>query len=170
MPDCNTEASARSSLRYTPIGVIRSPFAAPEGMPIQTIAAQGVAGSIELDPLYREGLQDIKGFSHLILIYHSHPIQGSSLTVTPFLDDQPHGIFATRAPKRPNPIGLSIVQLMRVDATTLYIQDVDVVDGTPLLDMKPYVPAFDVREGVSIGWFAKNVDQTSRNRADHRFR
>src|SRR5262245_13587968 len=96
---------------FTPIGVIRSPYPEPLGMPIQTIAAKGVAGQIELDPAYQAGLQDIEGFSHLILLYHLHLIQESSLRVIPFLDDQPHGVFATRSPKRPNPIGLSIVRL-----------------------------------------------------------
>jgi tRNA-Thr(GGU) m(6)t(6)A37 methyltransferase TsaA len=155
---------------YTPIGIIRSPFKEPAGMPIQAVAAKGVAGVIELDPSYQAGLQDIDGFSHLTLLYHLHLIQSSSLTVTPFLDDQPHGVFATRSPKRPNPIGLSTVRLVRVEGWRLHIEDVDVVDGTPLLDIKPYVPAFDAREAVSIGWFEKNVDQVYHVKADQRFR
>jgi tRNA-Thr(GGU) m(6)t(6)A37 methyltransferase TsaA len=115
------------------------------------------------------GLQDIEGFSHLILLYHLHLIQEPSLVVTPFLDDQPHGVFATCSPKRPNPIGLSIVRLVRVDGGTLHIEDVDMVDGTPLLDLKPYVPTFDIREAASIGWFGKNIDQVYEVRADQRF-
>lgn len=138
-------------------------------MPIQAVAAEGVAGHIELDPAYEAGLQDIDGFSHLILIYHLHLIQGFHLTVTPFLDDQPHGILATRSPKRPNPIGLSIVRLSRVEGCILHIEDVDVVDGTPLLDLKPYVPTFDVRTTHQIGWFEKKAAQVHQTRADDRF-
>jgi tRNA-Thr(GGU) m(6)t(6)A37 methyltransferase TsaA len=137
-------------------------------MPIQAVAAQGVAGQIELDPAYQAGLQDIEGFSHLILLYHLHLVRESSLMVTPFLDNRPHGIFATRSPKRPNPIGLSIVRLMRVEGGTLHIEDVNIVDGTPLLDLKPYVPTFDIREGASIGWFKQNIDRVYSIRAGQR--
>lgn len=154
---------------YTPIGLIRSPYQKPAGMPIQAVAAKGIAGSIELEPAYQAGLQDIDGFSHLILVYHLHLIRGADLTVMPFLDDQPHGIFATRSPKRPNAIGLSVVRLVRVEGCVLHIEDVDVVDGTPLLDIKPYVPTFDVRETTTIGWFQQKVDQVSQVRADRRF-
>ena len=153
---------------FTPIGVIRSPYTEPTGMPIQAIAAQGVAGQIELDPAYQAGLQDIEGFSHLILLYHLHLVREFSLMVTPFLDNQPHGIFATRSPKRPNPIGLSIVRLIRVEGETLHIEDVDIVDGTPLLDLKPYVPTFDIREGAAIGWFEQNIDRVYTVRAGQR--
>jgi tRNA-Thr(GGU) m(6)t(6)A37 methyltransferase TsaA len=139
-------------------------------MPIQSMAAKGVAGVIELAPTYRDGLQDLEGFSHLFLLYHFHLVgRSSSLVVTPFLDDQPHGVFATRSPQRPNPIGLSVVRLVRLAGTQVYIEDVDVVDGTPLLDIKPYVPAFDVRAVTGIGWFAKRLDQVKHVRADQRF-
>ena len=105
-----------NAIPYTPIGVIRSPFTAPAGMPIQSVAAKGVAGVIELDPTYQDGLQDLEGFSHLFLLYHFHLARRSpSLVVTPFLDDQPHGVFATRYPQRPNPLGLSVVRLVRKD-------------------------------------------------------
>lgn len=121
-------------------------------MPIQAVAAQGVAGQIELDPTYQAGLHDIGGFSHLILLYYLHLVQASSLLVTPFMDNQPHGIFATRSPKRPNPIGLSVVRLVRVEANILHIEDVDVVDGTPLLDLKPYCPlSIAVRGQLAAG-------------------
>jgi tRNA-Thr(GGU) m(6)t(6)A37 methyltransferase TsaA len=138
-------------------------------MPIQSAAAKGVAGWIELEPAFQAGLQDINGFSHLLLVYHLHLAEAASLTVTPFLDDQPHGIFATRSPKRPNPIGLSIVRLIRAEGWTLHIEEVDVVDGTPLLDIKPYVPAFDVRETEQIGWFANYIHRLPHARADDRF-
>jgi tRNA-Thr(GGU) m(6)t(6)A37 methyltransferase TsaA len=157
------------SICFTPIGKIHSPFTQTAGMPIQSVAAKGIAGTVELFPAYQAGLQDIAGFSHLILLYHLHLIQEASLLVTPFLDNETHGIFATRSPKRPNPIGLSIVQLVRVEGNILHIEDVDVVDGTPLLDIKPYVPAFDIRETTQIGWFAKNIHTVGQVTADDRF-
>src|SRR5690349_7117475 len=104
-------------ISYTPIGIVRSPFAALAGMPIQTVAATGIAATAELDPSYAAGLTDIDGFSHLLLITHLHLMQGFALEVTPFMDTQPHGVFATRSPRRPNPIGLSIVRLVRVEGT-----------------------------------------------------
>ena len=159
-----------NAIFYTPIGVIRSPFQAPAGMPIQSVAAKGVAGMIELAPTYEGGLQDLEGFSYLLLLYHFHLVRrSSSLVLTPFLDDQPHGVFATRSPQRPSPIGLSVVRLVRVVGTQVYIEDVDVVDGTPLLDIKPYVPAFDVRAATGIGWFAQRLDRVDHVRADQRF-
>ncbi len=148
-----------SEIRYTTIGVVRSPFEGTASMPIQAVAAEGVEGSIELAPEYGDGLRDVEGFSHLIVVYHFHLARSPGLTVRPLLDDEPHGVFATRAPSRPNPIGISIVRLVRVEGLTLHIEDVDVVDGTPLLDIKPYVPAFDVREAAHIGWLARNVDR-----------
>ena len=156
------------NLSYQSIGIIHSPFKETVGMPIQAVAAQGIQGTIELDPAYREGLKDIEGFSHLILLYHLHLASPAKLTVIPFLDDQPHGIFATRAPRRPNPIGLSIVRLVKVNDNLLDIQDVDIADGTPLIDIKPYVPAFDERTDVRIGWFTKNIAHVHDVRADDR--
>jgi tRNA-Thr(GGU) m(6)t(6)A37 methyltransferase TsaA len=144
-------------ITYHPIGIIHSPFRETVGMPIQAAAAVGIAGTIQLEPEYAEGLKDIDGFSHLILIYHLHLVREFKMIVRPYLDDQPRGIFATRAPRRPNPIGMSIVRLNTVTGSTLGIQDVDVVDGTPLLDIKPWVPDFDVRMDARIGWLAKNI-------------
>jgi tRNA-Thr(GGU) m(6)t(6)A37 methyltransferase TsaA len=154
------------TISYQPIGVIHSPFKEPAGMPIQSAAAGGILGSIELDPECSAGLKDIEGFSHLILIYHLHLMKNPGLTVVPFLDDTPHGVFATRSPKRPNPIGLSIVRLVGVRGTTLLVEEVDIVDGTPLLDIKPYVPQFDQRDDASIGWFAKNIAHLQTIRAN----
>lgn len=155
---------------FRPIGVVRSPFSATEGMPIQASAATGVRGRIELDPEFVEGLADIDGFSHLVLLYHLHRITVPHLTAMPFLDVATHGIFATRSPARPNPIGLSTVRLLAVDGATLVIEDVDILDGTPLLDIKPYVPAFDDRTNAEIGWFAGRTDAAGTTRADDRFR
>jgi tRNA-Thr(GGU) m(6)t(6)A37 methyltransferase TsaA len=157
-------------IRYRPIGVIRSPFKEPEGTPIQPAGARGVAGTVEVFPEYVEGLKDIDGFSHIILLYHFHLSKGASLTVQPFMDDCEHGIFAIRGPTRPNPIGFSVVRLLRVESGILHVQDVDIVDGTPLLDIKPYVPQFDTLEVERIGWLENNVKKVSRSRDDGRFK
>ena len=158
------------TITYTPIGVIHSPFTTLAGMPIQTVAATGVAATVELDPSYAAGLTDIDGFSYLLLITHLHLMQGFALELTPFMDTQPHGVFATRSPRRPNPIGLSIVRLVRVEGATLHIEEVDLVDGTPVLDIKPYVPQLDDRVAERIGWFAANVHKVHEVRADDRIR
>jgi tRNA-Thr(GGU) m(6)t(6)A37 methyltransferase TsaA len=144
-------------ITLTPIGVIRTPFTTFEGMPIQAVAASNAQGVIELDPACAAGLRDIDGFSHLILLYHLHRMEAPTLEVTPFLDPQPRGVFATRSPKRPNGLGLSTVRLLGVAGTRLQIADVDMLDGTPLLDIKPYVPHFDDRPNAQIGWFAAQI-------------
>jgi tRNA-Thr(GGU) m(6)t(6)A37 methyltransferase TsaA len=157
------------SITLLPLGTIHTPFLETVGMPIQAVGAAGVPGWIELGASYQAGLQDVDGFEYLILIYHLHRQARASLTVTPFLDRQPRGVFATRAPQRPNALGLSIVRLVRVDGRRLDIEDVDMLDGTPLLDIKPYVPAFDVRATERIGWYAGQVDRAHHARADNRF-
>jgi len=154
---------------FRPIGVVHSPFKEPAGTPIQPAAARETAGVVEILPAYREGLQDLEGFSHLILLYHFHLAGGFALKVKPFLDDTERGLFATRAPARPNPIGLSIVRLNRVDGLKLHIQDVDILDGTPLLDIKPYVPQFDMRAEATSGWVGKNAARLEAARDDGRF-
>ncbi len=156
---------------YTPIGIIRSPFTDPVGTPIQAIGASGFRGTIEIAPDYRAGLRDIEEFSHLTLLYHWHLCAGHALEVRPFLDDRAHGVFATRSPQRPNALGISTVRLVGVDlaAGILTIDDVDVVDGTPLLDIKPYVPVFDQRDVERIGWYAGRVEHVYTTRADERF-
>jgi tRNA-Thr(GGU) m(6)t(6)A37 methyltransferase TsaA len=138
-------------------------------MPLQTVAARGIRGSVEVEPTYSEGLRDLAGFSHLILLTHLHRMSGYSLEVTPYLDDQPHGIFATRSPRRPNPIGLSVVRLIAIHDATLLIEDVDLLDGTPLLDLKPYVPAFDAHVTERIGWFTGHIACVHTRRSDERF-
>ena len=161
-----------SPIEYEPIGVIHSPFTEPAGMPIQPLGAQGVEGRAEVGAAYEEGLQDLSGFSHIILLYHFHRSRGYRLRVTPFLDDAPRGLFATRAPRRPNPIGLSVVRLLRVEGATLYIANVDILDGTPLLDIKPYVPDFNAiqaEEEIRTGWLEHRSDRANGHRSDHRF-
>ena len=157
-------------IAFKPIGTIHSPFNDIEGMPIQPAGAQGVEGTVELDPAYGDGLADLDGFSHICLIYHLHLSRGYSLVVKPFLDDTPRGLFATRAPKRPNPIGLSVVRLLRVEGYTLHVANVDVVNGTPLLDIKPYVPVFDAPQEVRLGWLTGKVDKSFGMQADDRFK
>lgn len=159
-----------ATIRFAPIGVIRSPFKEIEDMPVQATAATGILGKVELASGFAAGLRDVEGFSHIILLYHFHLSVGYSLEVTPFLDDRVHGVFATRAPKRPNPIGISIVRLTATEGNTLLIEDVDVVDGTPLLDIKPYVPEFDARCADKIGWLAGKADKVADLKSDKRFK
>lgn len=155
---------------YRPIGIIRSPFKEIEGAPIQPSGAKGILGEVLLDPVYAPGLEDLEGFSHIILLYHFHLAKGFSLEVKPFLDDVSHGLFATRAPRRPNAIGLSVVRLIRRADNRLHIGDVDIIDGTPLLDLKPYVPEFDVRQVERCGWLTGRANEAGRIRADDRFK
>ena len=155
---------------YHPIGIIHSPFKDLEGMPIQPTGETSAPGTIEIYPEYAQGLKDLEGFSFIILLYHLHQVSRSSLVVTPFLDSETRGIFATRAPSRPNPIGLSIVKLVNIDGSMLYVENLDVLDGTPLLDLKPYVPEFDWRPDARIGWLESIKAKISKTRSDDRFK
>ena len=137
-----------------PVGVIHSPFTDKKKTPIQPVRSEAL-GKVEVYPEYAEGLEDLEGFSHIILLYVFDRSQGYSLMVTPFLDDKQHGLFATRHPHRPNPIGLSIVRLLERKGNLLEIEGVDVLDGTPLLDIKPYVPDFDLHPEASTGWYGQ---------------
>ena len=158
------------AISVTSIGIIQTPFKDINGMPVQPSGARDVPGQLVLDPQYEEGLCDLDGFSHLILLYHFHLSKGYSLMVKPFLDTVERGLFSTRAPRRPNPIGLSIVRLNRIDGRILHILDVDMLDGTPLLDIKPYVPAFDIRSDVRAGWLEQSQEKTASLKSDQRFR
>ena len=156
-------------IQYQPIGVIHSPFKDIRGMPIQPTGAAGVRARLEIFAEFAPGLQDIQGFSHLILLYHFHQVQEAALTVTPFLDSEPHGIFATRAPKRPNSIGLSIVKLEAVTDNILHLTNADLLDGTPVLDIKPYVPEFDHHPAERVGWLERAKGRVQQSRSDGRF-
>jgi len=151
------------------IGIIHSPYKDLQGMPIQPSGAAGVKGTAEVHPEYQAGLKDLDGFSHLILLYEFHLSQGYKLEVVPFLDNTPRGLFATRAPRRPNPIGLSIVKLDRIENGVLVLQNVDILDGTPLLDIKPYVPDFDHQDNVRTGWLETSNHRVSTRQSDDRF-
>ena len=155
-----------------PIGVIRPPHHDIKNMPIQPIAAEGIKGYIELLPEYAEGLKDIEGFSHVTLLYHFHKIKGYELKVIPFMDTQERGIFSCKAPKRPNAIGTSTVKLLGVENNIVHIEQVDMLDGTPLIDIKPFYPRYDNRtEGVRLGWLEKNKDlPLEALRSDERFK
>jgi len=156
-------------IKYKPIGIIHSPFIEPKGTPIQSASAKDIDGTVEVFPEYAEGLKDVEGFSHIILIIHFHLSKKAPLKTKPYMDDEVHGIFAIRGPSRPNPIGISIVRLIRIEKNILHIKDIDIIDGTPLLDIKPYVPEFDIREVTKIGWLEKNVHKLSTSKDDGRF-
>jgi len=156
-------------LVYQPIGIIHTPFNTMNGMPIQASAAQGVRGQVEVYPEFARGLTDIEGFSHIILLYHFHKVTEYKLMATPFLDSRPHGIFATRAPKRPNAIGISVVRLLSRDQNMLQIENVDMLNETPLLDIKLYTPEFDCHPADRVGWMEPVKGQSKGMRADNRF-
>ena len=158
-----------SNIVYRPIGVVHSPFKEPKNVPIQAVAAKGIKGTIEVNPEYVDGLADLEGFSYIVLLYHFNLVKGYSLRVKPFLDENMHGVFATRAPIRPNPIGLSTVRLMGVENNILKIEDVDIIDNTPLLDIKPFIPQFDNRITKKIGWFDRKLARLPATKDDGRF-
>ena len=180
---------------FSPIGVIRSPFKELKGMPIQPAGAKDVEGQVILFPEYKDGLKDLDGFSHIILIYFFHkafpsdnlvnisevnkritifPHKDHKLQNLPYMEDVPHGIFAIRAPKRPNPIGISIVPIKSVEDNIIRVNNIDVLDNTPLLDIKPFVPGFDLPfvtdlSQIKIGWLGKQIHKVHNQTADDRY-
>jgi tRNA-Thr(GGU) m(6)t(6)A37 methyltransferase TsaA len=159
-----------NEIKYRPIGIIHSPFKDIAGMPIQPSGAKGITGTVEINSLYAAGLKDLEGFSRIILIYHFHLSKNYKLEVKPFLNKSSHGVFATRAPTRPNSLGISVVKLVKVEGCTLHIEEVDILDGTPLLDIKPYVPEFDSRKTKRIGWLVKSSHKARSRKSDERFK
>lgn len=125
---------------------------------------------MEVRPGLEEGLKDLEGFSHLILLYHFHRARDCKLVVTPFLDSRPRGVFSTRAPTRPNAIGLSVVRLVEMEGCRIHVENIDILDGTPLLDIKPYVPEFDEQVAVRVGWMEGAGGRVRTQRSDERFR
>ena len=160
---------AADRICFRPIGIIHSPFKIPHGTPIQPVGGKGIKGTVEIFPKYAAGLKDLVQFSYIMLIYNFHLSKKWSLIVKPFMDNKLRGVFATRAPRRPNPIGISVVRLLRRRKNILYIEDLDMVDGTPLLDIKPYIPEFDYRKARKIGWLKKRARHVAIKRADGRF-
>jgi len=155
------------TFEYNAIGVVHSPFKDARGTPIQPSRAKDALGTVEVFDEYLDGLDDLGGFSHIILLYHFHRSGPYRLRVTPFLDTRLRGLFATRAPSRPNPIGLSVVELVGIDGKMLTIRGLDILDDTPVLDIKPYVGEFDDRDGARTGWLESAGGQT--DVADDRF-
>ena len=156
-------------MNIQPIGTIHSPFTNLKDMPIQPSGALSVKGTVEVLEDFAEGLQDLDGFSHIILLYVFHKSQGFKLRVYPFMDTVLRGVFATRAPRRPCPIGISVVRLEKVAGRVLHIDGVDILDGTPLIDIKPYVPDFDSQGEVRTGWLDRTSETASGTRSDDRF-
>lgn len=152
------------------IGTIHTPFDTLENMPIQPKGAKDITGHIELLPEYSAGIQDLDGFSHIYLIYQFHKATRTELLVTPFMDTVKRGVYSTRSPIRPNHIGLSLVQVVSVDKNIVNIQGVDVLNGTPLLDIKPFIPAFDQVSDAKSGWMKSSENDVVEKRSDNRFR
>jgi tRNA-Thr(GGU) m(6)t(6)A37 methyltransferase TsaA len=155
---------------YEPIGIIHTPFKSREDMPIQPSGGRGVEGVAVLRPELAEALADVDGFSHVYLIYHMHKSKGYSPKVVPFFDTEERGLFSTRAPRRPNPIGMSLVRVRRVEGNKLHFQDVDMLDGTPLLDIKPFVRDFDSRQKMRIGWLEGKSRRVPKHRPEGRLK
>lgn len=155
------------SMEFSSIGLIRTPYIDPKETPIQPVGAKGVEGWIELQENYVEGLQDLDGFTYIILLYVFHKSKGYKLKVRPYLEKTTRGLFSTRFPARPNPIGISVVKLIKIAGNKVYIEDVDMLDGTPLLDIKPFIPNADNREG-KIGWLENRVRRMRTAKADGR--
>jgi len=152
-----------------PIGIIHSPYYSIKDMPIQPKGASGIEGCVVVDEKYVDGLQDIDGFSHVYLLYSFHEATRVKLLLAPFMDEQKRGVFATRSPLRPNHIGISIVELKRVEGNKIFVDGIDVLDGTPLLDIKPYVEKFDAVEESTSGWLDACSEDVTKKRSDNRF-
>ncbi|MGN0176530.1 MAG: tRNA (N6-threonylcarbamoyladenosine(37)-N6)-methyltransferase TrmO [Methanobrevibacter sp.] len=154
------------------IGTIHTQFKEIEGMPIQPTGAKGIEGTIEIENKFIDGLKDLNEFSHIHLIYLLHKVEGYKLEVKPFMDTKTHGVFATRSPKRPNRIGMSVVKLNKVEGNTIHVENIDILDGTPLLDIKPYVPQLyeDTIDELKIGWFESKHQKAKSQKSDDRFK
>ena len=155
-----------NNLVYRPIGIARSPFVRQAGTPVQPTYAATVKGMLEIEEEYAPALKDLDGFERIWVLYHFNRAGPYQAMVVPYHDDTPHGLFATRAPGRPNPIGISVVKLLSVKGTCLEVEGLDLLDGTPLLDLKPYIPEFDAFSPSRTGWLANGRRRTT---ADSRF-
>ena len=156
-------------ITYISIGIIHSPFFELNGMPIQPTSESSAEGKIEIYPQFSNGLKSLEGFSHIYLLYHLHKSAPAKLRVKPFLDNESHGIFATRAPRRPNPIGLSVVKIINIKENFVFVDNIDVLNGTPLLDIKPYIPEFEDARGIRVGWLEKSKGDVRQKKSDERF-
>ncbi len=158
------------NIHYSPIGYFETEFRKLTDMPIQPAGAREIEGRIVIDKEFEAGLKDLDGFSHIIVLSHFHASSGFKLHVKPFLDDTLRGVFSTRAPRRPNSIGLSILQLVRVEGNRLTVKGVDLLDGTPVLDIKPYVADFDCCGADRFGWLEGKSELAANRKSDDRFR
>ncbi|NQU87353.1 MAG: tRNA (N6-threonylcarbamoyladenosine(37)-N6)-methyltransferase TrmO [Mariniphaga sp.] len=156
------------SIKIHPIGIIHSPFTIPEGTPIQP-GGSTAAGEIEIFDEYLEGLTDLEGFSHIIVLFHFHKIEQEKLIVKPYMDSVFHGIFSTRSPARPNRIGFSIVRLDKITGNKLFVRNLDMLDETPVIDIKPFVPSMDFFEVEKTGWLEDKVHRHKTTKDDGRF-
>lgn len=159
----------KQSINFRPIGIIKTPFNSKEGMPIQPSGAVGIKGTIEIAEKFAEGLKDLDGFSHIILLYHLHESKAYELMVKPFMDEELRGVFSTRAPKRPNAIGVSVVKLNKIEGNVLHIENIDVLNNTPLLDIKPFIPDVDSPAVEKLGWLQSKSDKMKEKKSDNRF-
>jgi tRNA (adenine37-N6)-methyltransferase len=157
-------------IELEPIGIIHSPFTDLEIMPVQPKGAANIEGTIHLNPAYSTGIKDLDGFSHIFLIYFFHKAEKTSLAVIPFLDTVERGVFSTRSPLRPNHIGISIVNMVNIEGNVIFVKGMDVLDGTPLLDIKPYVENFDSVKSSLSGWMKASEDEVAKMRSDNRFK
>ena len=155
-------------MKVKQIGVIHSPFSRPEGMPIQPVFADGAEGIVEVLPQYAAGLRDLQGFERIWLIYWFDRVIETKMVVKPFRDNSERGLFSTRAPCRPNPIGMSTVRLLQIVNNRLYVTDIDVLDGTPLLDIKPYIPKLNPIDNVRIGWLKGKDEGMTKSKSGDR--
>lgn len=156
-------------IHYKSIGMIHTPFEDTKNIPIQPSAAKGIRGYAELYPKYVRGLKDLGDFSHIILIYHFHLSRGYHLEVRPFLDENKRGVFATRAPRRPNNIGISVVKLTGIGNNIIHFENPDMINNTPLLDIKPFIPDIDPDIKVKTGWLTEVKHKMAHHRSDGRF-
>ena len=156
------------AVSYQPIGIIHSPFKENVGVPRQAVGASDINGTIEIFDEFSAGLKDLDGFSHIVVIFHLHMVKRPSLKAYPPWDGREHGVFATRSPYRPNPIGVSVVSLESVDKNILHISGIDMADGSPVLDIKPYVPDLNPTKNVRIGWLTDNVEGMNKSKSGDR--
>jgi tRNA-Thr(GGU) m(6)t(6)A37 methyltransferase TsaA len=154
---------------FTPIGKITSPFESQEGTPIQGKMAPEKKARVEIFPDFAKGLKDLDGFSHIYLLYKFDRVGPGDILTKPYLDTEKRGIFATRSPRRPNPIGLTIVKIEKVNSDSIDVSGVDLLNNTPIIDIKPYIPDFDEHKDVKIGWYGKNPKRQKLVLADDRF-
>ena len=156
------------AISYQPIGTIHSPFKENVGVPRQAVGASDIKGTIEVFTEFADGLKDLEGFSHIVVIFHLHMVKNPSLKAHPPWDGKEHGVFATRSPYRPNPIGVSVVRLESVDKNILHISGIDMTDGSPVLDIKPYIPDLNPTENIRIGWLTDKVEGMNKSKSKDR--